>query len=453
MRTRPLLLLMMIPAIVVSDAFGQLAPIPADIAARRMGDFTLEDKPLSERDRRRYESRLGTRSKRAGADRSAAGQQEALKLLEEGEVHLAFDQQLKAAEVFQQAWAALSADWKTSPEKAARDIRQLRKHFAFMGQTVNRNPPLAAALLTRTASAQRACLEAIGANRTAPLLVGPLSELWFAVLDQAPVSPEARDAGTWWVLEAPQAALSDRVLPPPMAARYERELADNASDWNTLRRQAQESHLREMQRIPGQPLGPPGGLTGPEGQALDPALRAREAALQEKRPVMYRFMEIQIHIRYGQYRKAVAAAEDAWAELLRSYQEIPATPFDADIYLETVDDSVRTHPLRAAVLMFLLDPPHRKATGPLPILVPRLAERWAAVCQKVELRGPMAACAAWWIEEASRRVPEFATAHAGALESLKTGPAVPPGTDSSGDSRSAGRAQTNQDRSGRKANR
>jgi len=441
--------------ITVPNASGQLRPIPADVAARQAGEVTLEDKPLPEKDRRRYESRLGTRSKRAGSEKSAAaGQPDGLKLLEEGEVHLVFDQQLKAAGAFQQGWEALAEGWKASPERAARDIRQIRKHFAFLGQTVNRNPALAAALLTRMAAAQRACLEAVGSTKTAPLLVGPLAELWFQALDQTPVPPESRDAGTWWVLEAPQAAASDRMLPPPAAASYERELADNASGWNTLRHQARESHRRELQQLPGQaPLPPGAGLTGPDGQALDPALRAREAALQDKRPAMSRFLEMRIHIRYGQYRRAVAAATEAWTELLRSYQETAVSPFDADIYLETLDDCLRAHPLRAAVLMFLVDPPQRKAAGPLPILVPRLAERWAAVCEKVELRGPSAACAFWWLQEASRRVPEFAAAHAATLESLESRVAVRAEADSPAGRRSAGGTEAGQERSGRQADR
>lgn len=302
----------------------------------------LLDAKLSEEEGRKYraalaqlvkprDARPAKRAPRAGrenakpaANGGAAGAPEkdppasATQLFGESVVHLQYHQELAAADAMKAAWAAAVDTWNNR-KAVNKDLTMIRDHFAMLHALYGRDNPLLLAYLQDLDDAYVIAISRLRQLRHELKPFLPLATLWVRLGTYQKLDAATQENAGFWALGAPNEVFVDGPLDNSVRARYELELASFRSVFNTPPAAPQlqalgftNSQIFDYTRAYDrrqQLLGRPGQYSEPlplDGRQIEQELNLFETVTKAQ----IRFGEAAIHVKYGQYRRAVEAYRD-----------------------------------------------------------------------------------------------------------------------------------------------
>jgi hypothetical protein len=222
--------------------------------------------------------------------------------------------------------------------------------------------------------------------------------------------------GTPWMLTAPESVISDRTLPPDPRAEYQAQLAQVSILLNQRLKQLAEQQLGQAAR---RPPAPP-GMNLEADNPTNPMTEQVVAALNAKSGPIARFMEAEVHFRWGQFRDGLTTTTNGWKELLEYYRSNRnVSPADAQVHFESLDRLAADNPLQALVILNHLDPLYRTMIQVDQFFGAKIADTWVKLAGDLPLNVPMLTKAAFWAEHASRMGKQQEGKYTSALAEIK----------------------------------
>lgn len=381
----------------------------------------LEDRPLEGRQQKRYENAIKALRRRI---ETASGNavQEAANTFRLGSTHLEYGQEVQAAEAFSDAWKRV-IDLASEPQTVAAGLAQARSHLRQLQAIAPKDAPLAVALLADASPAHEAAYETIEDTRTKEQLARLLAGAWAPLMQIGQLDQVSMASAVRWVMMFPELALTDRRLNELQAAEYQSQLTKVNIEINQRLRELAE---RQLAAAAGRPMPRPrptpgGNLPGAAPDTADPMTLRMINELDAKRGPIALFMEAEVHFRWGQMQRGMAATAGAWRELLGFYRSNPRniSPADTDPHFAAVQQLVRTNPVQAAFVLDRMDGPYRTMAQIDPHFSIVVAEEWDRLTSAVPLTAGLLTRAVLWVEAAGKLSPNLAARYEQSLDRIK----------------------------------
>lgn len=393
---------------------GMGGPPGGAMAQRPLKVRPLEDKPLDEKEQKKYDAAIAGMQKNAGRTGSSANHTaELTAAFRLGSTQLKYGQEQAARTEFEKAWQLVPPLY-AEPKTAAAAAGPIRTHLRELQTLAAKDPELALTFMFELDEVHRKALEAVKQERSKPQVAQPLAQFWFQFMQMGQLDKETMGTAAFWVMQSPQIALADRPLPPDQQTEYQSQLTAVTVDVSQRIRQLAERQL-------GRPVRPPqiGNTDAPE--TVDPATAQLVLILDQKRGPLSRFMEADIHFRYGQLRDGTAATQAGWRELLEFYRSNPGSvsPIDTEIHYESLQRIAANNPVVAFALLDQVDVAYRNMLRVDRFFGVRTAELWAKMVEGLPLAPPALMKAAFWLEHVSKQHKDAATRYAASLADIK----------------------------------
>lgn len=369
----------------------------------------LQDKPLAEKDQRKYDALIAnmqkSKPKTPTAELSGAFRLASLQLKN--------GQEKTARESFDKAWQ-LAAQLYHEPKTMGVATGQIRTHLRELQTLASKDPELAVTLLTELGPVQRQALEAIEQTRGRTQLTQPMATMWYQFMQGARLDKEPLEQATYWIVLFPQIALADRPLTPEQQNEYQSQLTAITVNITPLLRQLAERQLGRPVR-PLQPNNPEASDT------VDPATAQVISMLDLKRGPLTRFLEADVHFRFGQLRDGLIATQSGWRELLEFYRANRGgvSPIDAETHFEAVERMAAENPVQALAVLDQVDPAYRTMTQIDRFFGLRVADLWARMASSLPLNPEMLMKTAFWLEYVAKQHKDAGTKYAATMELVK----------------------------------
>ncbi|MBI4580986.1 MAG: hypothetical protein HY718_14865, partial [Planctomycetes bacterium] len=368
---------------------GGLGP-QAGFGTRSLKPRRLEDRPLDEKDQRKYDAAIAPLEKRSGAagrsGAQAAPTQEAVNQFRLGSAHLRFGQEQAAEEAFIQAWESLVPLMK-EPRSFTAALAQVRTYLRELQTVGGRDPELMLTLMSDLTPQHQAVYDAVEPPKSKPSLANPIAAAWIHLTQMGQLDRDTLEKGAPWMLLFPQMAMADRPLSAEQRSEYQaqltqaniamnRKMEDLANRWVALAAQAAGDPRQPSGRLPRiRPRDPNAPETHGE---VDPVVAQAMAALEPKRGAIARFVEAEIAFRWGQSRDGLDATGSGWKELLEYYRSNPrnVSPVDSQLHFDALRQLVETNPVQMALVLDQLDAAYRTMMQIDRGFAPLIADEW-----------------------------------------------------------------------------
>lgn len=391
----------------------------------------LENKPLEERDQKKYDGQITRFQKRVDAAQGRSDQAlVASARFDQGAFELDSGQEAAAGETFEQAWQAANSAAQGDVRAALRVLPHTRKHLKVIGGLVAKDPELVLAIMTRLAPAHEQCYQAIELASAKRQYAASLADVWVGLMQQGEMDDETMKTGAFWLLEVPEMIMVNQPLSPADRGKYEQELTFAQIQLEDFRRQV-------GRRGPGGPRGGPpgvnvneqlrqlqqqveqqGGAYGPRGPRP-----GAEAVTDAKRGPLVKFAEAQVQLKYGQFRDAVKSATEGWEGLVQYYRQNPQgfSPDDVDLHFAGLDEAIHRSPVHALLFMEQLDKVYRAVAQANPLIGLKVADLWSRLTTRLDLkRTDTLEKGVFWLEAAIKQDKELEQQYESTLQKLKT---------------------------------